>query len=316
MPSELLRSTKAVRRFSGNNPLIVTVGNFDGMHCGHTALFRAVRETAKIIPNALTVLLTLFPHPKRYFKRKAGQPLTLEDGILTGLRVKLERASQEDFSILAVLHFGQALANLEPEEFINQHLLALGNVKVVVVGEDWRFGRDRTGNVEVLKNFTDKRDLAVKVVPEELVDGVRVSSSLIRKLLISGDVNRAAKFLGRPYRLIGRVRHGDKMGRQLGFPTANLVFHKELLPAFGVYKTRVTVEGKSFRSVTNIGIKPTFTDENPIVETYILEGFSEEIYGKRLELDLLDYIRPEIRFSSLEELKAQIGKDVEIALRN
>jgi riboflavin kinase/FMN adenylyltransferase len=290
--------------------LVVTIGNFDGMHLGHRAIFREVNALAAD-NNASSVLVSFYPHPRYYFARARGE--SVDTSLLSPPRQKVARAEELGLDALVLIRFSKQLSALSPEEFLKKHVLALGDVKAIVVGRDWHFGKDRAGNAATLKEFGEREGFAVNVVSDESISGKRVSSSGIRQMLKDGDVAHAAENLGYAYTLCGRVQHGDQRGRQLGFPTMNLSFRDELLPAFGVYRTSTLVRGKLLPSISNVGTRPTFSGAKALVETHILEGFSGENYGERVEVRFYERIRPEQRFSGIDELRTQIGKDISIA---
>ncbi len=310
----LLRSVTSLRKRLGEAPLVLTIGNFDGMHCGHRALFKQVRDRSEAISGSKRVLITFSPHPRQYFAHLSGRKLQADEGVLTSVRIKLEQAELEKFDALVVLPFSQRLALLSPEQFLEQQVSGSGSVAAVVIGQDWRFGKERAGSADTIRTFALRKGFLLDVLSDQRESGERISSSRIRKLLAAGDVAEAQSLLGRPYALTDHVRHGDHRGRTIGFPTANLWFHDELLPAFGVYVTRTVVGGETIRSITNVGKRPTVKSlggaDRTIVETHLLDGFGREIYGRRIKVEFLERVRPELRFGSLEELKAQIEKDI------
>ena len=289
--------------------VVVTIGNFDGMHLGHRRIFDELHKLAQE-ENAKPVLVSFYPHPKFFFAEAKGIVLGPEDGFLSSPRQKLARANEAGIERLVLLHFGQSLSELSPQEFFDQKIFSLGKVCGVVVGRDWCFGRNRAGTVETLCEFGIKHGFKVKVLQDQSIDGKRISSSLIRKAISAGDVKMAATYLGYNYSLSGHVKKGDQRGRLLGFPTMNLLFRNDLLPAYGVYKTSTIVRGQSLPSITNVGVRPTFAGSKLVVETHILEGFSGENYGERVEVAFLERIRAEKKFANIEELKAQITNDI------
>jgi riboflavin kinase/FMN adenylyltransferase len=297
---------------SDSDKIVVTIGNFDGMHLGHKSLFQELVKMAKE-EIAVPTLVSFYPHPKFFFAEKRGLTLNPEDGFLSSPRQKLAQANAVGIERLVLLHFSDALSQLTPLEFFDQKIMPLGKLRGVVVGRDWCFGRDKAGNIETLAELGKKYNFRVKILEDESVNGQRVSSSLIRNTIAKGDVALASKYLGYNFSLSGHVKKGDQRGRLLGFPTMNLLFKNDLLPSYGVYKTSTIVRGKSLPSITNVGIRPTFSGSKPVVETHILEGFSGENYGERVEVAFIDRIRSEKKFANIEELKSQIEKDIAIA---
>lgn len=313
MKSLLFRDTVSNDRLvSDLNRVVVTIGNFDGMHLGHNRLFQELVKLAEE-ENAVPTLVSFYPHPKFFFAEKRGVKLGNEEGFLSSPRQKLARANAAGIERLVLLHFGQNLSQLSPEEFFDRKILSLGKLSGVVVGRDWCFGRDKGGNISTLADLGQKFNFKVRILEDLSVGGQRVSSSLIRSSISKGDVSLAATYLGYDYSLSGHVKKGDQRGRLLGFPTMNLLFKNDLLPAYGVYRTSTVVRGASLPSITNVGIRPTFSGSRPVVETHILEGFSGENYGERVEVAFLDRIREEKKFASIEELKTQIERDIEVA---
>lgn len=292
--------------------VVVTIGNFDGMHLGHKSLFQELVKLAKE-ESAVPTLVSFYPHPKFFFAQKRGVILPSEEGFISSPRQKLARASAAGIERLVLLHFSQSLSQLTPQEFFDQKILPLGKLCGVVVGRDWCFGRNKAGNINTLAELGSKHDFKVRILEDESIGGQRVSSSLIRSSIAKGDVHLASTYLGYNFSLSGHVKKGDQRGRLLGFPTMNLLFKNDLLPAYGVYRTSTVVRGQSLPSITNVGVRPTFSGSKPVVETHVLEGFSGENYGERVEVAFLDRIRDEKKFANIEELKSQIQKDIEIA---
>ena len=278
---------------------IFALGFFDGVHLGHQALLSACRKLAKDAC-AQTGAVTFTAHPDTLVSGKTpGLINTIED------RIRL----LESFGMETVisLPFDKNLMQTPWELFLEQ-LLEQGAAGFVC-GDDFRFGFRGEGNAEKLTAFCKDRGLPCAVVPEQLLDGIRVSSTHIRQLLEQGDVASAAAFLGHPHILTGKVVKGKQLGRTIGIPTANLTLPEGLIcPKKGVYATKVSVKGQAFTGVTNIGTRPTVSGEGISVETWLL-GYEGDLYGEELQLQFLAFLRPEQKFSSLEELKAQIQRD-------
>lgn len=286
----------------------VAIGNFDGIHLGHRSVLRNVVETAK--RRSLTPsVLTFFPHPLHFLKPE----VKLE--ALTTFKEKLELLEQAGIEIVLATPFDKDLASLSPEDFFLRFLKNGLKASSVHIGTDFCFGKNRSGNTETLKGFASKEKIEVHLEPPFLLDGERVSSSNIRKAIQQGAADSARKFLGRPYSVGGPVVHGDGRGKTIGIPTANILFPAEkVLPKSGVYVTEVLWQKQVYKSVTNVGTRPTFESKSPhlTVETHILD-FTHRIYDEYLELRFLKFIRDEKRFENLEALVAQIRLDVESA---
>jgi riboflavin kinase / FMN adenylyltransferase len=302
----LFRSVSTVRRISGRSSIAVTVGNFDGMHLGHRALFEEVKK----LEAEKNILVTFSPHPRFFFKRLRGDLPSRDERLLTPIRRKFQLARELGFDSVLVIRFDKELAALEPEEFVERNLLGLGEVKGIVVGEDWCFGKNRSGNALLLKQIVESRGIQLRVICDQSALGERVSSSRIRRLLSKGEVKDANALLGSPYGLSGKVFRGDQRGRQIGFPTANINPKDALTPQAGVYVTTTEVDGVAYRSITNVGVRPTFDGDELRVETHILNGFQSEIYTERINVYFHERIREELKFSTVSELKAQIERDI------
>lgn len=278
------------------------IGNFDGLHRGHQALFAHARVVASAHGRKSGVL-TFHPHPARVLNPSLAPPLIL------AADEKQAGIAAAGVELYRVLPFTPALAALSPREFCAQVLSDGMGAHGVVVGEGFRFGHRAQGTVADLRAALAVVDEVPPVKEGDLV----CSSSKIRELVLAGRVDAAATLLGRPYFLAGVVVEGDKRGRTIGVPTANLRVTRELLPKVGVYATRARlVDGRVFDSVTNIGLRPTFQGQDVRIEAHLLQ-FSGDLYGQRLHLDVLTRVRDEMRFDGIEPLKAQIHKDIDVA---
>lgn len=278
------------------------MGNFDGLHRGHQALFAKARDLASA-HGTRSGVLTFAPHPARVLNPKLAPPLILTDD---------ERAAgiaAAGIDLLCVIRFDEALAALSPSEFVTRVLGGQLRARGVVVGEGFRFGRRAVGTVEDLRQHLDVVGVVQPVTEGDLV----CSSSKIRELVLAGRVDAAARLLGRPYQLAGTVVHGDKRGRTIGVPTANLATSRELLPKVGVYATRALLEdGRVFPSVTNIGLRPTFEGQEVRIETHLLD-FAGDLYSQQLRLEVVARVRDETRFHGVAELVEQIRRDIAAA---
>lgn len=278
---------------------VVTIGNFDGVHLGHQALIQKLLERAKSLKTKGIVIL-FEPHPKEFFLKNEA-PYRIQK--LSDKLIKLKALGVEHFCILS---FNEHLANLSPQAFIQEILQKKLVATELIGGEDFRFGKDRAGSLDNLKNA----GIASIVVSSVTVEGERASSSKIRKLLLASDFKSAARLLGEPYSVSGRVIHGAKHGRLLGFSTLNIALVKKM-PLSGVYAVKVHGLGTEPKTgVANVGRRPTVNPlAHPLLEVHVLD-FNEEVYGKRVRIEFIRKIRAEKKFESLDALKAQIALDV------
>lgn len=287
---------------------VVTIGNFDGVHLGHQQLLQQLHQAAiqKKLP---AILITMEPHPQEYFAR-GSLPARL-----TRLREKLAIFNQHAVQQVLCLQFNAKFAALSAEEFVQRVLVEGLAVKHIVIGDDFRFGRDRQGDYRLLVALGKQYNFTVEAVGPVLWQKERVSSTRIRQLLKAGEMTQAAQLLGRYYRLCGRVIYGDARGRQLGFPTANILLHRECSPLSGVFAVRVYgLSDSPLLGAANIGCRPTVDGQRNLLEVYILD-FDANIYGRVIEVEFLHKLRDEQRFDSLDLLKQQIAADVVVVRR-
>lgn len=287
---------------------IMAIGQFDGLHLGHASVIEAAVETARKagLPAAV---MTFYPHPKEVMKKGDY------DGYLTPPEEKERLLRERGIDRFYVVEFNESFSKVSPQDFVSGMLLPL-RIHTAVVGFDFRFGYKGEGHAEMLREL-GKGVLDVFTVPPFLLDGEKVSSSGIRKWLHEGQVDLAANWLGRPYILRGLVVNGEKRGRKIGFPTANVELSEHfVLPVNGVYAVKGQLSGSDswIPGVMNVGVKPTFHEHEtkPTVEVHLLD-FNGDIYDHELTIQLLSFIRPERKFSSIDELIAQITNDAETA---
>ena len=281
---------------------VLTVGVFDGVHLGHQHLLMHLKEEAQR-QGLVGGVVTFHPHPRLLLGNSTSIPylISLED------RVRL--LEELGIGLVVVLAFTSNLADLPAQTFM-EYLIDALRMRTLVVGSDFALGRNREGNVPFLQALGQKKDFSVRVIPPLVLEGEVVSSSVIRQALAQGDVDKAARFLGRKVRVSGPVVHGAQRGRHISFPTANVGVPPGLvLPADGVYATQAWVDGVAYPSVTNIGKRPTFDYGERSVEVYLLD-FQQDLYGRELAVDVLRRLRDERRFASVEELQRQIAQDV------
>jgi riboflavin kinase/FMN adenylyltransferase len=288
---------------------VITIGNFDGVHIGHQALFHEVIEKADTI-GGTSIVMTFDPHPVRVLKQNGHLPL------ITLNEQKIELIENSGIDVLICIQFNKAFAAISAKEFIEDLLLKCIGMKAIVVGKDYTFGRNREGNLELLQTYAD--NLGFEVIIADWVQtskGLpnRISSTRTRELVMAGEVSEAKKLLGRYYQIRGVVTTGrNRGGRLLGFPTANITLHDELCPKNGVYAVTVDCMEKKYLGVANIGYSPTFDDGVFSVEVHILD-FNENIYGQKIRVNFVQRIRDEIKFSDITELSDAIRKDIEKA---
>jgi riboflavin kinase/FMN adenylyltransferase len=299
----------AVHYASSGRGSALAIGNFDGIHLGHQAILRAaVQRAAKTgdVPTALT----FDPSPRRVLRPESA-PLRLATNAQ-----RMDWFGTVGLEAAVVLPFTLGLARLSPEQFVEQILVQGLQVRAVLVGENFRFGHKQAGDVALLRELGARHNFAVEIIPPVALNGETVSSTAIRREIACGKVTHAARLLGRPFALTGEIVSGTGTGSRFTFPTLNLKPDQELLPARGVYVTRTLLEGetKSRRSVTNVGMRPTFNGASLSVETHLLD-FSGEVTAKRMEVRFWKRLREEKKFTGPEELRAQIARDIASARR-
>ena len=281
---------------------VVTMGNFDGIHRGHQALIGGAVNDARCL-KIPSVVLTFEPHPLQVLAPERAPKMLLSH------RDKMELLRSLGVDIVMIQHFDLQFANLAAEEFVRDVLLGRLKAAKVWVGRDLRFGQGRKGSVDDLIRWGAESNFQVGIIEPILVDGVRVSSSCIRQLIIDGRVDAAKTLLGRYHFVSGRVTPGHRRGRDLGFPTANISSRTEVLPADGIYATLFHLDERVLLSVSSVGLNPTFGAGPRTIESFILE-FNEDIYGASIKLAFVKKIREEKKFASIEELTSQIRRDV------
>ncbi len=286
---------------------VITIGNFDGLHLGHQALFRSVIDKAREI-GGVSVAMTFDPHPLRVLKGNGRPPL------ITIHEQKAELIDATGVDVLICVPFTREFSSLTAREFVEDILVRRIGVKAIVVGKDYSFGKNREGSIDLLRTFSEEFDFQVITPdwihsPEDLPN--RISSTRIRESVIAGEIDTAREMLGRYYQVRGHVVTGrDRGGKLLGFPTANINLKDELCPKSGVYAVTVELGARTYQGVANIGYSPTFDDHEFTVEVHILD-FNEDIYGEKIRVNFIHRIRAEKKFSGIDELASQIGKDIE-----
>lgn len=301
---ELIRGLQNIR--PAHRGCVATIGNFDGVHLGHQAVIGELAEEGKDL-GLPTLVMTFEPQPMEVF-RPDESPARL-----TRLREKLRALSRFAVDRVLCVQFNKRFASLSAEEFVKQVIVDGLDVKHLVVGDDFRYGKDRLGDLRSLKVAGDKYGFKVASMRTFSIENRRVSSTRIRDALARGNLGEAEKLLGRPYRMCGRVAHGDKIGRTLGIPTANIHLHRNVSPVQGIYVVEVHgIDSQPLPGVASVGTRPTVGGTRALLEIYLLD-FDEDIYGRHLNVDFLHKIRDEKKFDSLEILKEKILEDIKNA---
>lgn len=285
---------------------VVTSGTFDGVHIGHKKILSRLKEISQH-SGGETVVLTFWPHPRTVVSEDSQ---TLQ--LLSTIEEKIELFAQLGIDHLAIIPFTRSFSELTSEEFIQQILVNKIGTKKLVIGYDHRFGKNREGSFDFLKNNCSQYGFEVEEISRQDIEDLAISSSRIRKALLTGHIAEANELLGRPYTISGTVVKGKQLGRTIGFPTANV--HPDesykLIPQNGAYIIRATYKGEQFEGMLNIGVRPTVDGSVKTIEAHLFD-FNKEIYGEEVQLELLQYIRPEKKFNGLPELMEQIKLDKE-----
>lgn len=303
---ELIKDLEQINRPYKN--AVVSIGNFDGVHKGHQSLFQQVTQKARQI-NGTSVAITFDPHPLKALGISAPP-------LITRIDQKVELIEKCGIDILLCIPFNADFASITAHDFIKKILVNKIGMKSIIIGADYSFGKDRLGNIDLLKS--EESILGFETIVSAWTNDTdsnfeRISSTRIREIVMEGKVDQAMKYLGRHYQIRGKVIKGrERGGSQLGFPTANIKLHDELCPKLGVYAVTVETTKGDFKGVANIGFSPTFGDEMFTIEVHILD-FDLDIYDTRIRVNMVARLRDEKKFSSIQELSEQIKKDINIA---
>jgi len=305
-----LKIYHSIKEIPKINKPIVTIGTFDGVHQGHRQIINRLQK-AKEETGGETFLFTFDPHP-----RQVLFPNQIDLKLLTLTNEKLDLLAQAGIDHVLVYPFTTAFSQQSAHSYIKDILVDAIGVKQLIIGYDHHFGNNREGNINTLKQYATEYDFAVEEIPAHEVDNINVSSSKIRKALEEGDIKTANSFLGYNYFISGKVIDGKKLGRTIGYPTANIFIenHAKLIPKIGVYAATVSVDGKSYKGMMNIGYNPTTDTDNKIKTELHIFNFDTTIYGCNLTLQIKARLRDEEKFASLDELKKQLHADKEHAL--
>ena len=295
---ELIRGLHNLKKQPG---CILTIGNFDGVHLGHQEILKKLVSRSKKM-GLPSLVVSFSVTPETFFGRPKARLSSFRDKHLF-----LESMGVDKHLLI---RFNKAFSELSASSFINQILVQKIGVKHCFIGDDFRFGKDRLGDFSMLKAASHENNYTIEKLNSVLLDGLRVSSSAVRNFLTDGNFTGAEKFLGRPFSISGKVAHGDKLGRTIGFPTANISIHRKLSPLLGVYSVLVKLKSQTYNGVCNVGKRPTLGGKKTLLEVFIFD-FNEEIYGEYVTVIFKQKCREEKKFESFDELKTQIKKDVE-----
>ncbi len=297
---ELVRGLHNLReRHRGS---VVTIGNYDGVHRGHQHMLATARERARELGLPATVV-TFEPTPREFFEGAAAPSRLMR------LREKIQALAMYGVDRVVVLRFDRRMQGMSAAEFVDRLLVRGLGARHIVVGHDFHFARRREGTITTLREAGALHGFGVEEVGQFLVEGERVSSSLVREALCRGELDRAGMLLGRPYRMAGRVRRGQQLGRKLGYPTANLALHRKVVPLWGIFAVRVTGPGlEDHPAVVSLGTRPTINGTDPLLEVHVFD-FDGDLYGQYLDVDFVQRLRDEKRFESLDALVAQMHRD-------
>ncbi len=299
-----MRVVEDVRRLEDAPPRVVlTAGSFDGVHLGHQRILEQVRRHARE-RNGAAAVLTMRPHPREFFSPSHAPNLLTSDA------KKLALLEEAGMDAVFFLPFNAETARMTPEEFVQQILVERCGIEHIVIGHDFRFGHQAKGDYHFLMHAAAEYGFEVTEAPPVLIDGERVSSTLIRERILQGDLEKAAELLGRRYTLQGEVVTGRSIGQTIGYPTANIQPYHSAVPAQGVYAAEAHLNSRTHMAAVNIGVAPTIRHEEPAIEAFILD-FDRNIQGYEIEIVFHHRLRPERKFPSRDALVQQIGRDVE-----
>ena len=302
---EILRSIPELERLRGS--LFLAIGVFDGVHRGHQAVISTSADHAAA-SNGTPVVVTFDPHPEKVLRPQAAPHLLSA----TEHKIALIRALGVEH--LLIITFDKQFAATEPEDFVQKLVIQSKPLQEICVGHEWSFGKNRRGNLDLLKKLGAKFNFDVVGIPPVKINGAVVSSTAIREAIEKGDLAKAAEMLGREYTILGTVTRGDNLGKKIGFPTANLSAHSEQFPPNGVYVAEARIDGELYRGVINLGIRPTVSSgkSERVLEIHLFD-FNRDIYGHDVEVRFLKFLRSEKKFQDLDTLVQQIRQDVEQA---
>jgi len=302
---EILRSIPELERLRGS--LFLAIGVFDGVHRGHQAVISTSADHAAT-SNGTPLVVTFDPHPEKVLRPQAAPHL------LSATQHKIALIRALGVEHLLIITFDKQFAATEPEDFVQKLVIHSKPLQEICVGHEWSFGKNRRGNLDLLKKLGAKFNFDVVGIPPVKINGAVVSSTAIRQAIEKGDLAKAAEMLGREYTILGTVTRGDNLGKKIGFPTANLSAHSEQFPPNGVYVAEARIDGELYRGVINLGIRPTVSSgkSERVLEIHLFD-FNRDIYGHDVEVRFLKFLRSEKKFQDLDTLVQQIRQDVEQA---
>lgn len=305
-----MRIYNSIAEFKPVKNAVVTIGTFDGVHLGHRKIISRITELAKDIGGE-SVILTFFPHPRMIL-----HPEDQDIRMINTIPEKAGLLEQLGVDHLIITPFTRDFSNQSPEEYIKNILVDKIGTKKIVIGYDHRFGKDRQGGLKELQQLSPVYGYDVIEIPEQDIHDVAVSSTRIRKALLNDEIELANEFLGYPFFITGKVNRGDQIGRTIGYPTANILIEEtyKLIPSDGIFAVKVYVDGEAHKGMGYIGHRPTINGMTRNIEVNILD-FNRDIYSQPIKMELLHFVRGDMKFDSLEQLKAQIDRDKE-AVKN
>ncbi|MFT3794767.1 bifunctional riboflavin kinase/FAD synthetase [Flavobacterium sp.] len=298
----------SITDFSSARKTIVTLGTFNGVHIGHKKIIEKLLQSAAETGSE-SLILTFFPHPRMVLQESS------EIQLLNTLEEKIKLLENSGLDNLIIHPFDEAFSRLTAEEFVSKILVEKFNIRKIIIGHDHRFGRNRTANIDDLIVFGQTYGFEVEQISAQEIDAVSVSSTKIRNALLEGNISLANEYLGYPYLLTGTVVKGKQLGRTIGFPTANLHIAEnyKLIPKIGVYVVQSVLEGKIVYGMMSIGTNPTVGGDSLTIEVYFFD-FGADLYGQKIEISILDYIRDEEKFASVDLLKEKLYQDMDYSL--
>jgi riboflavin kinase/FMN adenylyltransferase len=286
---------------------VYALGNFDGVHLGHKEIIAKVINISNL-KNIPSGVLIFDPHPRNFFNPK------LDDFILSDINTRSYLLEKTELDFLGILKFDDFMSNLSPREFVEKIIKNRVGVSHLIVGYNFRFGKNRDGDVNILSKICSEFNIDLTIIKQVKNMELTISSSKIREAIEDLDFKKVKKIVGDYWKIVGKVTEGDKRGREIGFPTANIMMNNIIKPNFGVYAVKVEYNNNSFNGIANFGVRPTFdkTESLPILEVHLFD-FSDNLYGKEIIISFVDFIRKEKKFNGLESLKSQIQLDINIA---
>ncbi len=298
-----MRLIRHLNDIKNHRPCVATIGNFDGIHIGHQKLLQQLLQLAKY-DNLVSVVMSFNPSPKEFFGAKNSQ--------ITSFREKFNILAEQNINQYLIINFNKKFANISAEDFINNILLKKLNIKHLVVGNDFCFGKNRLGNVELLTKFAKLHNFKISIVDNIYHNNNRISSSNIRQALKNANIDYANAMLGRKFTMGSKIIHGSKKGKEIGFPTINIAIKRKISPILGIFAVLVMIKNQQYQGVASIGFRPILNGKKVILEVFIFH-FNKLVYGEYAIVEFLYKIRDEQNFTSFDKLRQKIIKDIVIA---